>query len=152
MLSTPHEDKTVKFVTKRLAIAALLLPAAGSLFTSSVYADNEVGPVFELRTYKATPGNMDKLLDRFRQHTMRLFEKHGMTNIGYWVPTDPELAEDTLIYILRHDSQAAADASWRAFGTDPEWQQVNDESNRDGAILGGVVRQYLNATDFSQIQ
>lgn len=142
----------MKFATKRLAIAALLLSAAGSLFISSAYAQNDGGPVFELRTYTATPGNMDKLLDRFRQHTMRLFEKHGMTNIGYWLPTDPELAENTLIYILRHDSQAAADASWRGFGTDPEWQQVNEESNRDGAILGGVVRQYLNATDFSQIQ
>lgn len=142
----------MKYVTKRLAIAALLLCATGALFTSSAYAQSDDGPVFELRTYKATPGNMDKLLERFRQHTMRLFEKHGMTNIGYWVPTDPELAEDTLVYILRHDSQAAADASWRAFGTDPEWQQVNEESNRDGNILGGVVRQYLSATDFSQIQ
>lgn len=143
----------MKHITKHLAIAALVLSATGSsLFSAPTFAQNDNRPVFELRTYKATPGNMDKLLERFRQHTMRLFEKHGMTNVGYWIPVDPELAEDTLVYILRHDSQAAADASWRAFATDPEWQRVNDESNRDGPILGSVVRQYLNATDFSAIQ
>lgn len=145
----------MKTATQRIALAVLLMTATGSLFTAPAFAQTasaDNGPVFELRTYKATPGNMDKLLERFRQHTMRLFEKHGMTNIGYWIPTDPELAEDTLIYLLRHDSQAAADASWRAFGSDPEWQQVNADSNRDGNILGSVVRQYLSPTDFSQIQ
>lgn len=110
------------------------------------------GPIFELRTYTATPGNLDNLLTRFRDHTMTLFEKHGMTNIGYWQPTDPEQAEDTLIYLLKHDSQEAANASWRAFGSDPEWTRVNDESNRDGAILQSVERKYLTATDFSQMK
>ncbi|KKO12620.1 NIPSNAP family protein [Pseudohongiella sp.] len=126
-----------------VALAALLLP---------VHAQAQEGPVFELRTYTATPGNLDKLLTRFRDHTMALFEKHGMTNIGYWVPTDPEAAENTLIYLLKHDSRDAANASWRAFGSDPAWAVVNDESNRDGAILQGVERKYMTATDFSQMK
>lgn len=126
-----------------VVLAALMFP---------VHAQAQEGPVFELRTYTATPGNLDKLLARFRDHTMALFEKHGMTNIGYWLPTDPEEAEDTLIYLLKHDSQEAANASWRAFGSDPAWAVVNEESNRDGAILQGVARKYLTATDFSQMQ
>lgn len=119
---------------------------------SPVHAQAQEGPVFELRTYTATPGNLDKLLARFRDHTMALFEKHGMTNIGYWVPTDPEEAEDTLIYLLKHDSREAANASWRAFGSDPAWTVVSDESNRDGAILQSVERKYMTATDFSQMK
>lgn len=127
-----------------LSLTLLMLPV-------SLQAQTE-GAVFELRTYKSTPGNMEKLLDRFRNHTMRIFEKHGMTNIGYWIPVDPEEAQDTLIYLLKHDSMEAATASWRAFAQDPEWHQVNDESNRDGAILDSVVRKYLTAADFSQIK
>ena len=129
-----------------VALTALLVPAQAQAQAQ----DN--GPVFELRTYTATPGNLDKLLTRFRDHTMALFEKHGMTNVGYWVPTDPEAAQNTLIYLLRHDSRAAANASWSAFGSDPAWAVVNEESNRDGAILQGVERKYLTATDFSQMK
>lgn len=130
------------FATSLLVMGCLILPALAQ-------AQMDDGPVYELRTYTATPGNLDNLLTRFRDHTMRIFEKHGMTNVAYWVPLDPELADDTLIYILRHDSMAAAQASWRAFGSDPEWQEVNEASNRNGPILDSVVRQYMSMTDFS---
>ena len=130
------------FATTLLAMGCLVLPALSQ-------AQMDEGPVYELRTYTATPGNLDNLLTRFRDHTMRIFEKHGMTNVAYWVPLDPELADDTLIYILKHDSMEAAQASWRAFGSDPEWHEVNDASNRNGPILGSVVRQYMTMTDFS---
>jgi len=130
------------FATSLLVMGCLILPALAQ-------AQMNDGPVYELRTYTATPGNLDNLLTRFRDHTMRIFEKHGMTNVAYWVPLDPELADDTLIYILRHDSMAAAQASWRAFGSDPEWQEVNEASNRNGPILDSVVRQYMTMTDFS---
>ena len=140
----------MKILTRTLVLASFL-SIAGSLLTATpVYAQE--GPVFELRTYKATPGNLENLLARFRDHTMRIFEKHGMTNVGYWVPTDPEEAEDTLVYLLKHDSMEAATASWRAFATDPEWVRVNEESNRNGAILDSVVRKYMTATDFSQMK
>lgn len=142
---------TTKRMINTLAAACCVVLAAVALLSSPAYAQDD-GPVFELRTYKSTPGNLDALMTRFRDHTMRLFEKHGMTNIGYWQPTDPALAEDTLIYLLRHESQDAANASWRAFGSDPEWQRVNEESNSNGAILLSVQRQYMTATDFSQMK
>lgn len=135
---------------KTLTIASVLSLGL-SLLPASLQAQTD-GSVFELRTYKSTPGNLDKLLSRFRDHTMRIFEKHGMTNIGYWVPTDETEAQDTLIYLLKHDSMEAATASWRAFAQDPEWRQVNEDSNRDGAILDSVVRKYMTATDFSQMK
>lgn len=130
-------------------LAPLLFSIASLALPMSTQAQMGDGPVYELRTYTATPGNLDNLLTRFRDHTMRIFEKHGMTNVAYWVPLDPELADDTLIYILKHDSMAAAQASWQAFGSDPEWHEVNEASNRNGSILDGVERQYMTMTDFS---
>src|SRR5215211_1074216 len=63
------------------------------------------GRVFELRTYTTHEGRLDALLRRFRNHTVRLFEKHGMTNIGYWVPQDSARSHNTLVYILAHPSR-----------------------------------------------
>ncbi|MDH3205430.1 MAG: NIPSNAP family protein [Gemmatimonadota bacterium] len=105
--------------------------------------------VFELRTYTAPEGKLDDLLARFRNHTMRIFEKHGMTNVGYWLPQDPELRQNTLVYLLAHPSREAGEQAWRDFGADPEWQQVSEESQRDGRIVSGVVRLWLDPTDFS---
>ena len=90
---------------------------AGLLMNSSAQTQK----VFELRTYTATPGNLDNLHARFRDHTTEIFRSHGMEIVGYWTPADPELAEDTLVYVLEHDSQEAANASWQAFGQDPVW-------------------------------
>lgn len=139
----------MKTMTRTLSAFALIALFAIPLSSARAQTD---GPVFELRQYTATPGNLDALLTRFRDHTRGLFSKHGMTNVGYWVPTDPELAEDTLIYILRHESREAADASWQAFGNDPEWQRVAEESNADGQILENVERTWLTPTDFSMLQ
>lgn len=132
-------------------IAALGLSAVFTLTPS--YAQNSSSTkVYELRTYTATPGNLNKLLDRFRNHTMRIFEKHGMTSIAYWVPRDEEESSNTLVYVLAHDSQEAANRSWQAFSQDSEWQKVNEDSNADGAILQSVVRKFLTPTDFSPMQ
>ncbi|MFN3161954.1 MAG: NIPSNAP family protein [Pseudohongiellaceae bacterium] len=95
---------------------------------------------------------MGNLNARFRDHTIRIFRKHGMEIVGFWVPTDPELADDTLIYVLEHDSRAAADASWQAFGQDPEWREVAAASNANGQILANVERQYMQATDYSPLR
>ena len=138
-------------IRKILVCTASLVLTLGVLSApSAALAQSE--RVFELRTYTATPGNLDKLLARFRNHTMRIFEKHGMASIGYWVPTDEAESSNTLIYILAHDSQEAANLSWQAFSQDPEWQKVNDESNADGPILQSVVRKYMSATDFSPLK
>ena len=140
---------SIKFVALAAAFGlafSLILPGNTS---SNAQAE---GKVFELRVYKSTPGNLANLQARFRDHTMAIFENHGMTNIGYWTPTDPELADDTLIYLLSHESRAAADASWRAFGQDPEWQRVAEASNANGQILASVERTWLSSLDFSPMK
>ncbi len=136
---------------KIFVCTASLVFLVGVMSTPSV-ALAQAEKVFELRTYTATPGNLDKLLTRFRDHTMRIFEKHGMTSIAYWVPTDEAESSNTLIYILAHESQEAANRSWQAFSQDPEWQKVNEESNANGPILQSVVRKYMSATNFSPMQ
>src|SRR5436309_6711139 len=84
--------------------------------------------VYELRTYTTLPGRLPALHKRFADHTMKLFEKHGIKNEMYWTPLDDERKDNTLIYLISHDSREAADKSWKAFGNDPEWQKVAAES------------------------
>lgn len=108
--------------------------------------------VFELRTYTTLPGRLDALHARFAQHTIGLFEQHGMTNIGYFSPQDVPMAENTLIYILAHNSREAAATSWDAFVADPEWQRVFEESKRDGRIVEKLQSIFLDATDYSQLK
>ena len=126
--------------------------AAGqfSAFESVAQAQGE--RIFEMRTYTAHPGRLDALNARFRDHTTRIFEKHGMTNVGYWTPQEAPLAENTLVYILAHDSREAGQASWDAFRADPEWAQVAEESQRDGRIVQNVDVLWLEATDYSKIK
>jgi len=109
--------------------------------------------VFEMRTYTAAPGKFEALQKRFRDHTLRLFEKHGMQNIGYWVPADPPNSENTLVYIIAHKNREAAKASWAAFGADPDWQKVRKESMADGVSLTTKVESvFLNPADFSPMK
>jgi hypothetical protein len=127
--------------------------AAGSIIQMAGVAEAQTTDrVFELRTYTTNPGRLDALHARFSQHTITLFERHGMTNIGYFSPQDAPLAENTLIYLLAHDSRQAADASWAAFGEDPDWQRVYTESIRDGRLVKEIERIFLDATHFSQLR
>src|SRR5262249_41637871 len=110
--------------------------------------------VFELRTYTASPGNLANLNARFRDHTLKLFEKHGMTNFAYWVPIkDQKNADVTLIYMLAHKSEDAAKASFKAFREDPDWVKAREESEKKagGSLTAkdGVKSQFLKATDYS---
>ena len=107
-------------------------------------------PVYELRTYTATPGNLDKLLTRFRDHTLRIFEKHGMQNLGYAVPVEAkDGAGEKLIYLIAHRSREAAKASWAAFSADPEWKDVSAKSQVGGKIVAKVESVFLSQADFS---
>ena len=137
--------KTVGF-----SLLSLLIGLGAGLF--AVSSAQEGGKVYELRIYTATPGNLDNLQARFRDHTIRIFNNHGMKIVGFWTPTSEEDADDTLIYVLEHASQEAANASWQAFGQDPEWKSVSDASNANGSILAGVERRYMKATDYSPLQ
>ena len=126
---------------------------AGDLiqFTSTAEAQSS-NRVFELRTYTAHPGRIDDVHARFADHTTALLERHGMTNIGYFSPQDSPLSENTLIYVLAHDSRAAAEASWAAFREDPEWQRVFEESHRDGPLVENVVSIFMDPTNYSQMK
>ena len=105
---------------------------------------------FELRTYVAAPGKLDALLARFRDHTTTLFEKHGITSVGYWVANDAEgQPTETLIYLLAHPSRDAAKASWKAFQEDPDWIAARAASEVDGRLTASVTSVFLDPTDFS---
>ena len=108
--------------------------------------------VFELRTYTAPEGKLDALQARFRDHSVDILARHGMNSVGYWVPEDAPLKDNTLIYILAHDSREAAASSWESFGKDPEWQRVAEESQRDGRLVTSVVSVYMGAADYSPMQ
>ena len=105
---------------------------------------------FELRTYTVRaegPGSIDLLHSRFRQHTNRLFQKHGMTIVGFWQPNNPGM-ERTLIYILAYKDRAARDAAWKAFQSDPEWVKVRTEM-----VVGTQVDAiFMNSTDYGTMK
>ena len=105
-------------------------------------------PVFELRTYTANDGQLDGMVKEL-EFASRIFERHGMENVGYWVPTDSPLSENTLIYILKHESRDAAGASWDSFRKDWEWRAGFEEFNREGRLVAGVESVFMRATDFS---
>ncbi len=105
--------------------------------------------VYELRVYHTYEGKLDDLLKRFREHTMRIFEKHGMANVAYWTPTDDPLKGRTLFYVIAHASREAATASWKAFGDDPEWKSVQAKSEANGKLVEKVDSTFLTLTDFS---
>jgi hypothetical protein len=119
--------------------------------------DSSGGRVFEMRTYTATPGKLDNLNARFRNHTLKLFEKHGMTNLGYYTPlAGTKGADDTLIYFLAHKSPEAAKASWDAFRRDPDWTAARtaSEQKAGGSLTaqGGVKSVFLKPTDYSPMK
>lgn len=108
--------------------------------------------VFELRTYTANAGKFDAMKARFRDHILPLFKKHNLTVVGFWTPADPPLSENTLIYILAHDSREAAKKNWAAFSADPVRKQVWADTEKDGPINMKVESVYINPTDFSPIK
>jgi len=131
--------------------AVALLPVADWLASAQdkTGAGSSATTVYELRIYHTYEGKLDDLLRRFREHTTKLFEKHGMKNVAYWTPTDDPLKGKTLIYILAHPSREAATANWQAFRDDTEWQSVRDKSEANGKIVEKVDSTFLVMTDFS---
>ena len=144
--------------TKILTAVALLLVgyAVGRVSSGPVAAQTAAasgGPVYEMRTYTANEGKSANMHARFRDHTLRLFTKHGMKNIGYWSPLEGPTAETTLIYILEHKSREDARKSWAAFSADPDWQKARTESEAGGRILAKAPDSiFLKPTDYSALK
>lgn len=105
--------------------------------------------VYELRIYTLHPGRTEALLNRFRNHTLRLFQRHGIESLGYWMPTDP--SDLRLHFLLRYPSREAREASWKAFMADPEWKAAQKASEADGPIVAKVENPYLQLTDYSAV-
>jgi len=105
--------------------------------------------VYELRVYQAAPGKLGELLARFRDHTAKLFDRHGIKNVAYWTPVDEPQKSNTLIYILQHPSREAATANWKSFQDDLEWKSVREKSEANGKLVEKVDSTFLTLTDFS---
>ena len=129
--------------------AASLLPALGNIAMAAQTGTAGDGAVFELRVYHTFEGKLDDLMARFRNHTITIFNRHGMHSIAYWTPLDEPLKGKTLFYILKHPSRAAATANWAAFHDDPEWKSVSAASEANGKLVEKVDSTFLQLTDFS---
>ena len=139
----------------RIAACALAFVGVGMASVMAQTVPNSVAKdsrVFEMRTYYAAPGKLEDLQARFRDHTVKLFEKHGMTNVGYWVPVDEKTGQpsgNTLVYILAYPSLEARTKSWDGFRADPAWNAARNESEKNGKLLEKIESVFLKATDYS---
>ena len=135
----------MKFPRFCLALLVACLAAA----TAPAAPDS--GRVYELRTYTATPGNLPAIVARFREHTMRIFEKHGMTNVGYWLPMDEkDGSTEKLVYLMSYPSREAAKEAWKNFSADPEWQAAKKKSEANGKIVAKAESVFLSPTDYAK--
>jgi NIPSNAP len=108
---------------------------------------------YEIRTYTAAPGKLEDLHARFRNHTMKIFKKHGMEVVGFWGPADKENGSgNKLVYVMAFPNRGARDKAWKAFGADPEWKAAKDESEKNGRLAEKVESVILMATDYSPIK
>ncbi len=142
---------------KRLVAFAIAMFVAGFVVRAAIepgsIARAQSGKrVFEIRTYTANEGKLADLNARFRNHTLRLFEKHGMTNVGYWTPQDAPLSGNTLIYIISHESREAAKKSWDDFRNDADWTKAQKESEANGKLVAKIESVFLDATDYSPMK
>jgi hypothetical protein len=145
--------RTGKWSTMVLVAGAFVAGYAlrGTTVAPAVQAQT-ANRVFELRTYTAVPGKLEALKSRFRDHTVPIFSRLGMTNIGYWQPIDSPLSENTLMYILAYPSREAAQKAWATFRTDPDWVKARTASEANGPLTTGVTSVFLNPVDFSPMK
>lgn len=131
----------------RKLLPSLFLAAVMTLLSAPAQAR-----IFELRTYTAAEGKLPELSARFRDHTTRIFKKHNMEVVGYWIPQDPEKSKNTFVYILAFPSREAADKAWMDFQADPEWKKVAAESEANGKLVLKVDRLFMDATPYSPMK
>ena len=129
---------------------SFLLAAAAATLSSNVMAaeHSTKNGIYEMRVYYAPEGKLDELHARFRDHTMRLFEKHGIKNVAYFVPEGAN-PERKLIYFLSYPDREARDRAWKAFFADPEWRQAATKSEEKGRLVAKVESIFLRTTDYS---
>lgn len=136
-------------VAASVALGFVLGAAAQSTLVGHAQSGERV---FEIRTYTAVDGKLHAVNARFRDHTTRLFRKHGLISVGYWTPMDPPASQNTLIYVLAHPSRDAAKKNWDAFRNDPDWKKARAESEVGGPIVSKIESVFVRATDYSPLR
>lgn len=107
--------------------------------------------IHELRIYHCVPGRLPALLQRFENTTLRIWERHGIRQAGFWTVLVGESNQD-LYYLLAWDSMADREKKWTAFQADPEWIERRAESERDGPIVASITNAFLQPTGFSSVK
>jgi hypothetical protein len=134
---------------------ALISFAAGSFVTARLARPNQVSAdsnrVFELRVYHSVPGKLPALESRFRDTVSKLFAKHDLKAVGYWVPEDAPASDDTFIYILAHPSREETKKNWDAMRADPAFQEMLKSEQADKTVEK-VDSTYMHPTDFSPMK
>lgn len=133
----------------RRLLPLFALAPLGALMASAPAPAEDPKPavVYEMRVYYAKPGKLDALNARFKNHTLKLFEKHGLTNVGYFTPLDN--TDNKLVYFISAPGKEARDKSFKEFLADPDWQKAWKESEKDGALVDKIESRFLTATDYS---
>ncbi|MFO0849293.1 MAG: NIPSNAP family protein [Gemmataceae bacterium] len=121
----------------RTIIGVAAFAAAGAVYAQPALPQATDGRLYELRTYYAAPGKLEALHARFRDHTVRLMERHGVTCHGFWVPGDDE--PDRVVSLVSYPSAAARTTTWAGFATDREWLQVKRSSERQGRLVEHIA-------------
>ena len=146
----------MKLTWPRVIIFAALSFAAGSWLTNRLMAPPKVeaqsNRVYELRVYHTLPGRLPALVKRFRDDTRRIFDQHGISSVGYWLPQDSPVKENIFVYIISHPNREAATKNWKEFREDPAWQKVAAASEADGKIVEKIDSTFMDPTDFSKLK
>lgn len=107
--------------------------------------------IYELRVYRCVPNRLPALLKRFETKTLKLWEKHGIQQAGFWTTMIGESNQE-LTYLLAWESLGERERKWGAFISDPEWIAARDETEKDGAIVANVASSILQPTSFSSVR
>lgn len=160
------QSRTYFINFQNLLLVFSLIVASSSFGQSQneLSVSNGTQSVYELRIYYPHEGKMTDVLKRFREHTTGLFEKHGFTNVGYWLtkPTDSasfadriiatNKGKEALLYIVSFPNMEVRNKAWNDFVNDPEWKKVYEESRKEGPLVREIEQIYLNPTDFSALK
>jgi NIPSNAP len=107
--------------------------------------------IYEQRIYTCIPGKLPALLSRFENHTLKIWERHGIRPAGFWTVLIGEGNHD-LHYMLAWDSLADREKKWNAFQADPSWRKARDESEKDGPLIANIKSALLRPTLFSTVK
>jgi len=152
MLTIPAQRYRLIAATLLTTLAAVIGIVAMQADSISAKETATAPRLFEMRTYTTNDGKIEALLSRFRDHTMRIFKKHGMTNVAYWTPIHKDGEPEKLVYVLAYSNREARDAGWKAFIADPQWRKVYRESIAEGKLVKKIDSVFMKATDFSPLQ